>query len=169
MLDWLKTYAMAGLGIALALALACAGLQTVRLAQLETQFANHKTRVANIRAHQEEQHAIDQAAARITEQTLAAEADTTRKEKHEAVTTLERRVAALSERLRLERADRPAASGSEATPPASPGPGSTGAGLYRQDGIFLVGEAASAAQVGIERDACRKLYSQARDLLGSTP
>lgn len=144
-------------------ALALAGVQTVRLAQAETALANHKTSTANIRATMEAQHAIDQEAARIVGERLAREADTTRKEKYEAVTTLNRRVAALSERLRIERTHRPAEEKGEGSTTASPGSSGTGAGLYREDGLFLIGEAAAAAIIGFERDACIKQYNAARD------
>lgn len=144
-------------------ALALAGVQTVRLARSETAFANHRASVAAIRATMEEQHAIDMEAARTVETRLAAEADTTRKEKYEAVTTLDRRVAALLERLRLERTPRPAAPEGAGLTVASTGPSGTGAGLHIEDGEFLVGEAAAAARIGFERDACIRLYNAARD------
>lgn len=166
MFDWIKNYALAILASALALALAGAATQTIRLAHLETKFSQHLTLDASQRAASEAQYGRDQAAARSKEKALADSAATTRKEKDEAIATLDHRVSALLERLRT-RPDRPAAQTSPASAVASPGPSCTGAGLYRPDGEFLAGEAAAAQRIGFERDACYQRYNAARDALAS--
>ena len=74
-----------------------------------------------------------------------------------------RTLAADVERLRGElrkRPGRPAAGG--AVPGgAAPAVACTGAGLYREDAGFLVGESARADRIRIELARCRQLYDQA--------
>ena len=123
-----------------------AGLQTVRLEHSQNKAVGYEARVATQDAERERVHAADQALARAKESDLAAVAETTRKAADDAIQTSNLRIAALTDSLR-NRPSRVATSGSGATQSASPGQGSTGAGLYREDGVFLAGEAAAAAQV----------------------
>lgn len=163
--DFLKTYALWILAAALAAALGLAGVQTVRLAGTQTEFAEHKAAAAILNGHREKQRAEDERTSRETEQLLVDEAAQARKEKNEAIQTGNARVAALNDRLRLERASRPVASGGQAAAPAAAGASGTGAGLYLEDGLFLTGLAAEAWQVVLERDMCYRQYEGARQAL----
>ena len=125
----------------LAAVLAFAGIQTFRLDHAQTQAAVYQAHVASRDAERERTHAADQALARKTESDLDRIAQTTRKAADDAIRTSNLRI------------------------PANPAAGSTGAGLYREDGVFLAGEAAAAARIGAERDQCARLYTQARDTL----
>lgn len=158
--DFLRTWSMWILAGALALALGFAGVQTVRLAHTETEFANHKTAVANVNAAREKAHAVDEKLARDTENALMADADTARKEKNDAKKIADARIAALTDSLR-NRPERPTPGSGQAATVAKAGEGGTGAGLYRPDAAFLVGDAAAAAQVGAERNECYRLYDAA--------
>ena len=144
--------------------LAVAGLQTLRLGYAETKYANLETRIANRDAERERERGQDLILARQTESELTTAADTARQEKNEAIKNADRRVAAIHDSLR-NRTERPQPGSSGTTPVASAGAGATGAGLYREDGFFLAGEAAAAAQIGLDRDQCYVLYSKARDAL----
>lgn len=77
-------------------------------------------------------------------------------------TDLQRRVRALADSLR-ERPERTAGPG--AMPPGAADPvACTGAGLYRPDAAFLVGEAARADQLRIDLRACQAAYDAAVSL-----
>jgi hypothetical protein len=145
------------------LLLAALGVQTVRLASAKTDFAQLETSIAQERQANADQRAKDERTARATEQQLADAAATERKAAHEKERVLASRVADLRDQLR-NRPERPSA-GSPVAPAASTPAGNTGAGLYREDGEFLTGEAATAAQVAIERDACYVDYNAAREAL----
>jgi hypothetical protein len=149
--------------VVIALLLAGFGLQTVRLSAAKTEFAQLETSIARERQAGAEQRERDERDARTTEQGLFQAASDNRKEANEKQRALAARVADLRSQLR-NRPERPAP-GSEVAPAACPGSCGTGAGLYREDSTFLVGEAASAAQVGVERDQCRSQYSAAREAL----
>jgi len=79
-----------------------------------------------------------------------------RKDKHEALKKLTARHDALVRQLR-ERPIRPSSQveGSASQPR---GAGSTGAGLYREDGEFLAGEAAAAVRLQEALKECRRGY-----------
>lgn len=169
MIAWLTTRLSSILLVALLAAITLAGVQTVRLAHTETEFAQHRAATAAVNTARAQQYAADQKTARATEQTLREDADTSRKKSHEAILKLDSRVAGLAERLRNERAARPVPSPGGAAPSASAAGGSTGAGLYSDDGTFLIRYAAAAALIGIERDACRSQYQAARQALDNPP
>lgn len=101
---------------------------------------------------------------REAEQTLQAKADKQRTEDAQAIADLSTRVAALDERLRKRPArPEPAAVGAQ---DADAGTDlRTGAGLYREDGMFLVGEAAAARRIVVQRDTCYRLYGEAQAAL----
>ena len=116
------------------------------------------------RRQQSEQHARDLEAARAKEQELQEQADRVRKEKDEQIRNSEARATALANSLR-DRTERPtqgsgAAKGAQAGQAAA---GCTGAGLHRQDGSFLVGEAARANQI---RAALQECYARVEALTG---
>jgi hypothetical protein len=149
--------------VVIVLLMATVGLQTVRLSAAKTEFAQLETSIAKERQANADQRAKDEQIARTTEQQLANAAATERKAAHEKERVLASRVADLRDQLR-NRPERPSA-GSPVAPAASTPAGNTGAGLYREDGEFLTGEAATAAQVAIERDACYVDYNAAREAL----
>lgn len=101
---------------------------------------------------------------RDAEATLQAAADTQRKQDAQAVADLNARVADLSERLRK----RPARPEPAVGAGSASGAGAdlrTGAGLYREDGLFLTGEAAAARRIVVQRDTCYRLYGEAQAAL----
>ena len=164
---WLTTRLSSLLLIALLAALSLAGMQTIRLANTNTAYANHRAATERVNAKRAQDYAEDMNWARDRESWMADQADLTRKKSYEAITTLDDRVAALVERLRNERAARPVPGSGGAAPIASAAAGSTGAGLYADDGAFLIRFAAAAALTGIERDACRSQYQDARQALAN--
>jgi hypothetical protein len=166
-MGWILSRLSSPLAVLLLAAISLAGVQTIRFHQKTTELAEFRRSTVAASLAGEQEYASNQLRARQAEQALADQADTARKEKHDAIKNLDGRVADLLERLRRERADRPAAAAGQPAPPASSGAGCTGAGLYRPDVEFLVGFAASAARTGIERDACIIQYNQARQALGT--
>lgn len=102
-------------------------------------------------------------AARAKEQEWQASADATTKAKDEQILNIHARLADAVGRL-SDRPARPASGGV----PANPGvvASATGAGLYREDGRFLAGEAAAAATIAAERDACYSQYNELRLTVG---
>lgn len=97
---------------------------------------------------------------RESEDTLAAKADEGRKADAETIRSLNARVADLDKRLR-ERPSRPPTTGASQSACVGPDRG-TGAGLYREDGLFLSGEAASAQRIRVQRDTCYQRYADAQ-------
>ena len=88
-------------------------------------------------------------------------ADQTTKAKDDQIRTINRRLVAAIGELR-NRPERPA------VVPENSGAcrSGTGSGLYRPDGEFLAGEAARAASIAAERDACHALVDQLRAPVG---
>lgn len=164
MITWITSQFGWVLGIALALALAFAGMQTVRLAGAKTEFAQYRTEVAENNTRAALQRAESERKHRATENNLNAAADKIRKERHEAVQTLNSRVTSLLGQLR-NRPNRPSPASNPGAATPSPGPSGTGASLHREDAEFLVGEAAAAVKLGVERDSCIATYNTARDEL----
>jgi hypothetical protein len=99
---------------------------------------------------------------RKREQELQANADQLRKEKDAEIRNVNARATALSNSMR-NRTDRPAeGSGTSQTANASKdGSSGTGAGLYRPDAEFLVGEAARGNKLRAELKACYTQYDNA--------
>jgi hypothetical protein len=99
------------------------------------------------------------------EAALREQIDRTRQEKDREI----RRIVADHRRLvdsLRERPERP--SGADVPDPAAAGSAAawcTGARLHREDGEFLVGEAARAAELQAELRDCRARYEAARDAL----
>ena len=113
---------------------------------------------------QAQQTAELQSAAAAATATLQANADKLRKSKNAQITSLGLELDDALKRLR-ERPARPGAS--DLPTPAGPGtvPGSTGAGLYREDGEFLTREAARAKRLQLDLTQCQAAYSAARAAL----
>lgn len=101
---------------------------------------------------------------READASLQAAADTQRKQDAQAVADLNARVADLSERLR-KRPARPEPAVGASAPAGAGADLRTGAGLYREDGLFLTGEAAAARRILVQRDTCYRLYGEAQEQL----
>ena len=170
LMGWMLPGLTPALLVLTAASLGLAGLQTIRFHQKTTELAEFRASKINSDLSREQRYALNLVRARQTEQALSDRAASVQKENHAAVKILDRRVADLVERLRLERAPRPLALASSPDAPlAGLAARGTGAGLHWEDGQFLVGEAASAARTGLERDECRALYNAARQTLSQTP
>lgn len=143
--------------------IAALGVQTVRVAQGQRDYATLQTAFEKYRRTQADERAQDERQARTTEQQLYAALDRNNKDAHDKQVALTSRVADLLGQLR-NRPERPAPGGAVA--PAAGNPEAcTGAGLYRQDSEFLAGEAAAAAAIAIERDSIWQQYEDARKKL----
>ena len=113
---------------------------------------------------QAQQTAALQSAAAAASATLQANADKLRKSKNAQITSLGLELADALKRLR----DRPARPGASDLPaPAGSGAvtGSTGAGLYREDGEFLSREATRAKRLQLDLAQCQAAYNSARAAL----
>ena len=139
------------------------GVQTVRLSTAQNQFAQYRAITAQRQAAVERLRADDERQARTTEQELRKALDDNAEKAIHDQKILTARVAALRDQLR-HRPKRPAP-GSPVAPVAIAPAGNTGAGLYREDSDFLVGDAAAAAQIVAERDICYAQYAAAREAL----
>jgi hypothetical protein len=99
--------------------------------------------------------------ARDTQDMLQAAADKERSDHAQVLADLDDRLRRTLDELR-KRPPRPAASGPGVVPAASAGTqGSTGLGLYREDAVFLAGEADTGKRVKLQRDACYAAYDRA--------
>lgn len=146
-----------------AILLAAIGVQTLRLAESKTDYAELQATVAMERQARAEQYARDVARYRAAEQQLVAKAGEIQEKARANESALRARVADLRDQLR-NRPSRPA-EGAASAAAASPPVAHTGAGLYREDGEFLAGEAAAAAIIVGERDLCYAQYDAAREAL----
>ena len=113
-------------------------------------------------ARQEKEFADAQEAMRLHEQDLQAKADKTLQEKDHALRDSNARATALVNSVR-NRTDRPTeGSGTSQTADATKdGSSGTGAGLYRPDAEFLIGEAARGNKLRAELKACYAQYDNA--------
>lgn len=157
--------------IGFAIVLAVAGLQTVRLADEQADHAKTISTYATQRTNAAEAltKAIDER--RALENRIATAIHLNREKDRDQIAALTLRADALARSLR-DRADRPIATdvSKGGGNPAAAGPGAgigTGLGLYRQDGEFLVGEAARANRLRIALAACYRDYEVARAELGA--
>ena len=146
------------LALALAAALAFGGVFCYRAGK-----ANVRADFDKYKLEQAAQTVKAEVAARAKEQEWQASADATTKAKDETILNINARLADAVGRL-SDRPQRPASG----VVPANPGTvvSATGAGLYREDGRFLAGEAAAAATIAAERDACYTQYNELRAPLG---
>jgi hypothetical protein len=116
------------------------------------------------RAAQEAEYAAAQAAAREKEQELQASADLLRKDKDREIRDLNARDTAIANSLR-DRPERPTTQASTVSGTASAGCAPTvctGAGLSREDALFLTGEAARGAEAVALLKQCRAQYEAIR-------
>lgn len=136
-----------------------------RYNSLKADFASAKEQWASEREAQAMAALEAERRARSREARLQSSIDAITEEKNREINTLNRRHAAVVDSMR-KRANRPA--GGDAVPtPARPGDAQrscTGRELYRQDGEFLVGEAATAERVRLQLVACQEAYRRAKEL-----
>lgn len=98
--------------------------------------------------------------ARNVESKLIDDALDMEREKNAKISSLDKHVASLNYRLQ----QRPSRS-SSVSEDTGAGEACTGAQLYREDGIFLAGEAARAERIRIERDYYYEQYENVRKKL----
>jgi hypothetical protein len=116
------------------------------------------------RAAQEAEYAMAQEEARAKEQALQANADAIRQEKDREIRNLNARATALANSVR-DRPERPTTQASTVSGTASAGcptPVCTGAGLSREDALFLTGEAARGAEAVALLKQCYAQYEAIR-------
>lgn len=156
-----------------ALLLAAIGVQTLRLANAELDYAHLDAVVAKERQSAAELFAKDIQHTRDIEQQLVTQGEAQRKQDEEALRALGADRDRLG-RLLAARAHRPAAvavvpaAGAVAGSGSGSGagdPSGTGAGLYAEDGVFLAGEAAAAKRYTIALRSCLRQYEDARETL----
>lgn len=95
---------------------------------------------------------------------LQADADQLRKDKNAQINALNTRLAAALDGLR-DRPERPREGDLPASAIAGAVPSCTGAGLYRSDAEFLIGEAARAKRLQLDLAQCQAQYNKVRDSL----
>lgn len=100
---------------------------------------------------------------REREQSMISSADKLRKDKDAQIVLLNNRVGALLSELR-QRPQRPPSS-STAPPSPGSGKGATGAELYREDALVLIGEAQRADRLRAALDQCYRQYDSVRESL----
>jgi Tfp pilus assembly protein PilX len=116
------------------------------------------------RAAQEAEYALAQEEARAKEQALQANADAIRQEKDREIRDLNARATAIANSVR-DRPERPTTQASTVSGTASAGcapTACTGAGLSREDALFLTGEAARGAEAVALLKQCRAQYEAIR-------
>lgn len=120
------------------------------------------SQIADLKENYAKQYAAAQQETRKKEQSMQAAADEIRRTKDAQIRTLNARVSTLTAQLR-ERPQRPSVS--SITPDARIGfvaTGCSGAELYREDGEFLVREAARADTVREGYRQCAQQYEAVR-------
>jgi hypothetical protein len=125
------------------------------------------TKIESIQAEYARQYAAAQQKARATEQSMQSAADRLRRDKDAQINNLSTRVRTLTAELR-NRPKRP--STSSITPDARLGltaSGCSGAELYREDGEFLIREAARADTIQEGYKQCTQQYETMRKYLSN--
>lgn len=145
--------------LAMAFLLAMVGFQQVRVNNAKAATARVEVAFADYRAASEAKAREAELENRQVEQSWQTFANQNGAQKDAEIKAQRDRADALVSELR-SRPPRPIATGSNL--PTSPAActSATGAGLYREDGEFLIREAASAAQVAKERDTCYALNAR---------
>ena len=140
-----------------------------KVEQANARASKAETELATYRGDAEAAARLASDAARTREQTLQKAADAARKTDHEEII----RIATQRDRALGELRKRPArpadnsAGAAAIAVPSTAGAGAhaagcSGAQLYREDGEFLIGEAARADQVRAAYRSCRAAYERAR-------
>lgn len=104
-----------------------------------------------------------EATAKETTRLLKMSADKDRQDKDDKITSISVQLADAKRMLR-NRPSRPSTAPSNSTITSS----CTGSQLYREDGEFLIGEAARAAEIAVERDYYYNEYEKIRKALNGT-
>lgn len=112
----------------------------------------------HVQAEWDSEKAVTVTAQHDKEAALQANMDKLREDKNRETAKLRNTVAALTDSLR-NRPERPAVPSS--TSAGDGATGCTGAGLYKPDGEFLVGESARADQIRLALITCQKAYQDA--------
>lgn len=112
----------------------------------------------HVQAEWDSEKAVTVTAQHDKEVALQANMDKLREDKNRETAKLRNTVAALTDSLR-NRPERPAVPSS--TSAGDGATGCTGAGLYKPDGEFLVGESARADQIRLALITCQKAYQDA--------
>lgn len=117
-----------------------------------------ESEIADLRANHAEAARAAEASARSREQAAAATLATIEQKASDEQKSLATQLAAAHRELR-NRPERP--SGGDVPKGPAGGVGCTGAGLYRPDAAFLVGESARANKLRIDLAACQSRYDAA--------
>lgn len=153
----------------IAFLLAMVGFQQVRVSNAKAATARAEAQFSDYRSKTEAQARQAEADNRQVEQSWQTYANQKGAQKDAEIKAQRDRADTLARELR-HRESRPATVGGNVPARSGSCASSTGAGLYREDGEFLVGEAAAAAQIGKERDACYAVLSRLRASQGkATP
>ena len=162
MFSWIKGNLVIVLLVALAAAMGLAGVQTIRLANAETRFAEYEAYVAKTNRERVEAFAVDLSAARAAETKLRDQIDDNKRKKDEELAAINGRLRVALDGLRNRPTERSAATGFATNPAGNP-EGATGAQLSKPDGQFLAGEAARADTLRAALAGCYRDYDAARD------
>lgn len=127
---------------------------------LRTELDTLRADVAAQEAVRSEIARLAEAGRRAAETRYQAEVAASRERTDREVSDLRQRVAGLLGQLQ-QRPERPAAGGGAVPAGGGGGLACTGAKLYRQDGAFLVGEAARADSLRIQLADCRRRHDSA--------
>lgn len=139
--------------LAITLLVGAVGVQQLRVSATKLEFATFKGEV-------EEATRKAEAEARQKEQALQTNADKLRREKDAEIKNANARAVALANSLQHRNA-RPSGDMPETSDARPVATGCSGSGLYRQDGEFLVGEAAAGRQCQAFLRECRAAYDKA--------
>ena len=152
----MNPYVIIGVVIAVGVAGASGLYQGHKLGKAEVQQAWDKEKAEQLAAY-----AKAQEEARAKEQALQANADQLRREKDAEIRNINARATALSNSLQ-QRQTREAGSLSSSSGSGSTACVCTGAGLSKEDGGFLAGEAARASEAVILLKQCYSQYEALR-------
>ncbi|RYE51489.1 MAG: hypothetical protein EOP21_01275 [Hyphomicrobiales bacterium] len=152
----LRTLAIYGLGALLVASLGTACVERTGKLKARADLSDER------RARAEETVERERIARRATErnrqieQERQAAANARERQKDETILNIDSRLRDALGKLQ-DRAERPASGGGATGNPIAQA-SCTGAGLYRADAGFLIGEAAAAARIAAERDYCHDRY-----------
>lgn len=161
--DLIKKYLWWGIALAFMAVVAIAGMQTIRLAESKAANATQKSAFETARRLQADKLAVAEKKARDVEYTMNQNVAKITKEKTDELAkntaSYERVIRGLQNRAR-----RPSPVASGGPSPTVTCERGTGAGLYREDGEFLAGEAAESNRRKIALAACYKQYDEVEEM-----
>ena len=155
MFKLIPTWPILAAGIVFSFGLGAYADHKIMQGRIDKMVIAHTTELAA----REAQRVKDEVAAREEERRLSARAAQIEQEKSDAINQIRGALDAANGRLQ-QRADRQPAGTSGVPAPRPACPGATGAELSRQDGLFLVGEAARANQLRAALSACYAAYDE---------